>query len=122
MEAYRIQKIAEQAGVSARQLRYWDNTGLVKPSVKEAAGKGSARLYSEEDAAAARAIRALREKGISLQKIRRAVAQLERRMPKRYVLSECALSTDGRSVFVTEKDKLVDVSSEAQLALPLGMK
>jgi DNA-binding transcriptional MerR regulator len=37
------------AKVSYRQLVYWDETGLVRPSVQKARGKGSRRVYGFED-------------------------------------------------------------------------
>ena len=87
METYRTHKLAELAGVSVYQLWYWNKTGLVVPSVKETEGEGHARLYSEGDLVAARSVGKLRKKGVSLQKIRKAVAWLGKQMPGRNVLA-----------------------------------
>ena len=40
---------ASAAGISYRQLDYWDRTGLVQPSVRGAAGSGTQRLYAFRD-------------------------------------------------------------------------
>jgi len=37
------------AGITYRQLDYWARTGLLEPSIRTAAGSGSARLYGFRD-------------------------------------------------------------------------
>jgi len=39
-------KTASIVGISYRQLDYWARTGLVRPSLLDAAGSGSRREYS----------------------------------------------------------------------------
>ena len=112
METYRIQSLAKLADVSVHQLQYWDQTDLLKPSVKQAAGRGHARLYSEEDVKAAKMVGKLRKKGITLQKIRKAVVRLSEQIPDSYILAECRFSTDGKNIFISEKGRFVDVSSK----------
>jgi DNA-binding transcriptional MerR regulator len=46
---YRGTSAAAAAGISYRQLDYWDRTGLVVPSIQSATGSGSQRLYSFRD-------------------------------------------------------------------------
>lgn len=58
------------AGISYRQLDYWCRTGLVVPSVREAHGSGSQRLYSRADVVRLLTVRILVDAGLSLQKIR----------------------------------------------------
>ncbi len=55
-------------GVTARQLDYWESKGLVRPSGTPAGVRGW-RGYTIEDAILTRTIKALREDGVSLQKI-----------------------------------------------------
>ena len=119
MATYKIHEVAELAGISIRQLQYWDKTGLIKSSEKEASGRGIPRIYSEDDVTAAQKVGELRKKGVSLQKIRKAVARLESPIPGRNVLAECNFTTDGKNVFALEKGNLVDISSKEQLKLLL---
>lgn len=58
MTNLRIGEVAEQAGVSARTLRYYEELGLLAPSAKTA---GGARRYSDEDVARVLRIRQLQE-------------------------------------------------------------
>src|SRR4029453_8989307 len=43
---YRGVMACHAAGISYRQLDYWARTGLVVPSVRDASGSGTPRLYS----------------------------------------------------------------------------
>jgi DNA-binding transcriptional MerR regulator len=54
----RIGEAAEQAGVSSRTLRYYEELGLLRPARHSA---GGARRYSDEDVARLRRIRELQE-------------------------------------------------------------
>lgn len=48
-EGFRGPQVCRLTGVTYRQLDYWDRIGLVCPSLAEAAGSGSCRVYSYED-------------------------------------------------------------------------
>ena len=41
--------VSNITGLSFRQIDYWDRTHFIKPSVSEATGCGSVRLYSFKD-------------------------------------------------------------------------
>ena len=88
-------------GASSRRLRYWKRTGLLVPEVK----KERPPLWSYRDLVALRTFVRLREDGVSLQKIRRAVAELPEfdyfEHPAAY-----RFATDGRTVFVEDEDGL----------------
>ena len=76
---YRGPAVANIVGVSYRQLDHWTTTGLVRASVRDAQGSGTQRLYSFDDIVALRVIKRLRDAGVSLQRIRRAMTELEDR-------------------------------------------
>ena len=118
METFRIQSVAQLAGVRVHQLRYWGQTGLIRSSIKEASGSGFSLIYSEDDVTAAQQVGELRKQGVSLQKIRKAVARLTEQLPGRNVLVECNFTTDGKNIFVSGSNGLIDVSSNVQLELP----
>ena len=46
---YRGPIACRAAGITYRQLDYWDRTGLISPTVRTAHGSGSQRLYSFRD-------------------------------------------------------------------------
>ena len=125
MDAYNTATVASVLDVSLRKLGHWDKKNLVKPSVSCAAGRGSRRLYSFLDIVELRTVQALREDGISLQKIRKVVAFLRKNLGKvKRPLAGLEFLTDGVSVFVLTKDAktVMDALAGGQLvhAVPLG--
>lgn len=74
---YSTRRAAEIAGLSYRQMDYWDRTGVVHPSLGSARGSGSRRRYSWMDVAKLMAASELRDAGMSLERVRRAMAALE---------------------------------------------
>jgi len=93
-------------GVSLRQLQHWDEKGLVKPSIREAAGKGTIRLYSYTDLIQLRVVKTLRDNRISLQKILRSLEHLQSHFPQiKKPLLELKFLTDGETIFVLTSDQ-----------------
>ena len=95
----------EVTGAGTSQLKYWERAGLVKPSVRRAHGPGTKRRYSYLDLVHIRVIKELRDGGMSLQKIRKAVAALRRAQhdsPDPF--RELRLVTDGRGIFQLTDD------------------
>jgi DNA-binding transcriptional MerR regulator/predicted RNase H-like HicB family nuclease len=93
-------------GVSLRQLQHWDEKGLVKPSVREASGKGTIRLYSYTDLIQLKVVKTLRDNRISLQKILRSLEYLQSHFPeiKKHLL-ELKFLTDGEAIFILTSDQ-----------------
>lgn len=97
--------VKEITGVSRMQLQHWDRTGIVRPSIKLGAGKGSRREYSFKDLVQLKVARRLREEGISLQKIRKALEYLRKNFPDvKAPLAELRFLTNGRDIFVLTED------------------
>jgi DNA-binding transcriptional MerR regulator len=106
METFDSKSASRIAGVSLRQIQYWDESGFIRPSVKPAGGRGTKRLYSFADLIRLRVVRDLSEHGLSLKKIRRCVAHLKRSIPARPALTESLhYLTDGDKVFLLTSDK-----------------
>ncbi len=43
--AFNTKTVIRITGLTQRQIDYWDRTHFIKPSIKEASGYGTARLY-----------------------------------------------------------------------------
>ncbi|MDO9531116.1 MAG: MerR family transcriptional regulator [Deltaproteobacteria bacterium] len=63
--------------VSPRKLRWWDEQGLIKPGAFPSRKSGQRRRYTLRDIICILVIKTLRDNGMSLQKIREAVAKIE---------------------------------------------
>ena len=109
-EAFNTKQASQLAGVTEPQLRHWDKQGLLKPSISQAAGRGSRRLYSYTDLLALKTIKSLRDYEVSLQKIRKCVLYLRRRLPDiSNPLHFCVLLAAGETVYLVEDEaKLID--------------
>src|SRR5207302_5150150 len=57
--------------LTKRRIQYWDETGLVRPSLSAGTGRGHRRLYDFRDLVSLRTAARLRTQGISLQLIRK---------------------------------------------------
>ena len=111
-------------GLSYRQLDHWDRSHFIKPSLQEAKGTGSARLYSFADLVQLRVGKALRAQGISLQKIRKSLTYLKTHFPGiEKPLAQLRFLTDGDSIFVLTRDPkvMVDTLRGGQLVLSLAI-
>jgi len=119
MEGFTAHQACKFTGCTPRQLRYWDQIGLVKPSVQQTGGRpGVPRLYSFRDLVALRVVRSLLDGGMSLQRVRRAWDFLNREAGLDRHLSEVKLITDGVSIFkIARRDgEILDALREGQLA------
>ena len=121
---FNTRTIAKILGLSIRQIDYWDRTHFVKPSVSEASGYGSVRLYSFTDLIQLKVAKTLIDKGISLQKIRKAINYLRKNMPEaKKPLSELRFLTDGETIFVITRNKkvIIDTLKSGQLVLSVAL-
>ncbi|MBM3811949.1 MAG: MerR family transcriptional regulator [Acidimicrobiia bacterium] len=107
-------EVARIAGVSLRQLQWWDEQKVVSPR-----HEGHKRVYSPAEVLEITVIAELRRKGFSLQKIRRVLRFLQREMGKRIgeVLSGASdmhLLTDGKSIYLEDsQSRVIDVLKNA---------
>ncbi|OGW34671.1 MAG: hypothetical protein A2010_14575, partial [Nitrospirae bacterium GWD2_57_9] len=111
-------------GLTPRQIDYWDRTHFIKPSVKEASGYGTGRLYSFEDIVQLKVAKTLIDKGVSLQKIRKAITYLKKNFPDiKKPLAEMRFLTDGETIFVLadKKEKILDALAKGQMVFALAI-
>ena len=113
--SFNSSEVAKVAGVSLRQLQWWDERKVVSPR-----HEGHKRVYDSGEVIEVTIIAELRRKGFSLQKIRRVLRFLQREMGRRLgdVLStesNLHLLTDGKSVyFVDEEKRIIDLLKNAK--------
>lgn len=70
-------KVSARTGVSARQLRWWEKKGLINPGALPGRKSGQTRRYTLQDLICIIIIKALRDRGVSLQKIRKSVDRIK---------------------------------------------
>jgi DNA-binding transcriptional MerR regulator len=113
--AYTSSEVSNIAGVSLRQLQWWDERKVVSPR-----HEGHKRVYSSEEVIEITVIAELRRKGFSLQKIRRVLRFLQREMGRRLAEvfhsdGDLHLVTDGKSIYLEERnDRIIDLLKNAR--------
>jgi DNA-binding transcriptional MerR regulator len=112
---YNSSDVSRIAGVSLRQLQWWDERKVVSPR-----HEGHKRVYLPEEVVEITVIAELRRKGFSLQKIRRVLRYLQREVGRRLsdVMqndSDLHLVTDGKSIYLEEsQDRIIDILKNAR--------
>jgi DNA-binding transcriptional MerR regulator len=110
---YRGTSAATAAGISYRQLDYWDRTALVQPSVRGATGSGTQRLYAFRDILVLKLVKRLLDTGVSLQQIRIAIDQL--RKSGINDLAKTTLMSDGVKVYLcNSNEEVIDLLGRGQ--------
>jgi DNA-binding transcriptional MerR regulator len=114
-DRYTSGDVARIAGVSLRQLQWWDERSVVSPRQE-----GHRRVYLPQEVVEVSVIAELRRKGFSLQKIRRVLRFLQKEMGKRLSDavandSDIHLITDGRNIYLEDQpDRIIDVLKNAK--------
>jgi len=118
---YRGPQVCSVVGITYRQLDYWARTGLLLPSISEAKGSGSQRVYSYTDLVQLKVIKRLLDAGVSLQAARRAIECLRSTGED---LATANLVIDGKtSVLAHSGEEVIDLLKGGQTVLnivPLG--
>jgi DNA-binding transcriptional MerR regulator len=119
-QGYRAPRAAKVAGITYRQLDYWARQNYVRPSLVDARGSGSQRLYSFRDLLKLKVMKQLLDQGLSLQKTRGAIQALE--AAGEDVASARLVLAGPRALLVHSDGEVSDVlSGQGVLALVLPM-
>jgi DNA-binding transcriptional MerR regulator len=114
-ELWTSREVVALTGITPRQLQWWDERGIVVPL-----RRGHKRLYSVEDLSEVAVICELRERGFSLQRVRRVMRFLQGEFGKRLAETvsrgaDYHLLTDGTHLYVeTSAHQIVDILKNAR--------
>ena len=109
-DQFTSREVIALTGITARQLQWWDERGVVRPE-----REGHRRLYSMNQLTEIAVIFQLRRKGFSLQGVRKVVRFLDREFGKGLSeivdrTSEIHLLTDGKHLYLeTSAKQIVDI-------------
>ena len=114
-ESFTSAAVVQLTGITARQLQWWDEQGIVVPQ-----RQGHRRVYSLDDVAEVAVIADLRRRGFPLQRVRKVVRFLQRELGSRLArtVTEGAdyhLLTDGSRLYLeTSAQQIVDLLKNAR--------
>ncbi|HJX31768.1 MAG TPA: type II toxin-antitoxin system HicB family antitoxin [Thermodesulfobacteriota bacterium] len=124
MDGYGTNIVCKIVNLSKRQLDYWDRTHFIKPSISEASGYGSVRLYSFIDLIQLKVAKTLKDHGVSVQKMRKSLNFLKKHRPEiEKPMAELKFITDGESIFVltSNKNVILDTLREGQFVFSIAL-
>lgn len=112
-QGYRGPTATKIVGITYRQLDYWTRTGLITPSIQEATGSGTQRLYSFNDLLQMKVIKSLLDAGLSLQKVRDAIEYVQTNMADEW--TKATIVSDGDQIYACMSEaELFDVMRRGQ--------
>lgn len=106
-------RAAEIVGITYRQLDYWARTDLVRPSLVDAHGSGSRRMYSYRDLLELKVVKDLRDAGIRLESVREVFSYLRENLGEEIVTANLVI-TGNRVVLVRSGEEIVDLIQKGQ--------
>jgi DNA-binding transcriptional MerR regulator len=113
MTGFRGPQVCKIVGISYRQLDYWARTDLIRPSIADARGSGTQRLYSYRDLVELKVIKHLLDAGISLRTARKAIEYLRDHLGEE--LASASLVINGsRSLLARSGEEVVDLVRQGQ--------
>ena len=122
LDAFTGRRAAEIVGITYRQLDYWARTDLVRPSLRDASGSGTRRVYSYRNLLELRAIKTLLDAGIRLESVRQVFTYLRDHLGEDVTAANLVIQ-GSNSVLVQTDGELVDLLREGQGVLnilPMG--
>ena len=101
--AFSGKQAAEIVGITYRQLDYWARTDLVRPSLADASGSGSRRLYSYRDLLELKVIKTCSTPGIKLESVREVFGYLREQLGEDIASANLVISGTRRCWCATAK-------------------
>jgi DNA-binding transcriptional MerR regulator len=122
VESFRGPQVCSIVGITYRQLDYWTRTELIRPSIADATGSGSQRLYSYADLLELKVIKSLLDSGFDLKKVRKIIGYVRKNIGDDIAAANLVI-TGGDSVVLQTGEELVDLLRNGQGVLnivPIG--
>lgn len=125
-DVIKLMKALEGVDLSFDQLYYYENTGLIIPSIKKARGKGIPRLYSVEDFIVLRWLVQMNKSGVHVSQFREILDMLRSKLPEVVKTPEnWLLITDGNSIKFFDKVSsrtydIIENTAQCLFVFPVG--
>ena len=115
---FKSQQVREIIGLTRRQMQYWAATGLIVPGYTTPGGHAR---YTFEDLVTLKTAKRLLGAGVSVQRIRKVMAELKNVLPKiKRPLSELTLVATGDVILVFYENTAFEAITGQQWILELA--
>jgi DNA-binding transcriptional MerR regulator len=118
-KGFRGPQVCRMVGITYRQLDYWARTGFMVPSLQQAKGSGTQRLYSFVDLVKLKVIKRLLDAGMDLKRVRKAFAELSLKNSSwNWADGEITLVSNGTSIYALKNpQEVIDLLQKGQAVM-----
>ena len=121
-QGYTGPEVCKITGISYRQLDHWTTSSLIQASIRNLKGSGFHRIYSFQDVIQIKLVNKLREAGVSLQKIRIALKNIDSILGDNINISDVSVFSDGKSIYViSDNDQMIDLLKKGQAVFGISL-
>ena len=121
-QGYTGPEVCKITGITYRQLDHWTTSSLIKASIRNLKGSGFHRVYSFQDIIQIKLVNKLREAGVSLQKIRIALKNIDSILGDNINISDVSVFSDGKSIYViSDNDQMIDLLKKGQAVFGISL-
>lgn len=121
-QGYTGPEVCKITGISYRQLDHWTTSNLIQASIRNLKGSGFHRIYSFQDIIQIKLVNKLREAGVSLQKIRIALKNIDSILGDNINISDVSVFSDGKSIYViSDNDQMIDLLKKGQAVFGISL-
>jgi DNA-binding transcriptional MerR regulator len=121
-QGYTGPEVCKITRITYRQLDHWTTSNLIKASIRSIKGSGFHRIYSFQDIIQIKLVNKLREAGVSLQKIRLALTNMENVLGEDINISDVSVFSDGKSIYViSDNDQMIDLLKKGQAVFGISL-
>lgn len=121
-QGYTGPEVCKITGISYRQLDHWTTSSLIQASIRNLKGSGFHRIYSFQDIIQIKLVNKLREAGVSLQKIRIALKNIDSLLGDNINISDVSVFSDGKSIYViSDNDQMIDLLKKGQAVFGISL-
>jgi len=121
-QGYTGPEVCKITGITYRQLDHWTTSSLINASIRNLKGSGFHRIYSFQDIIKIKLVNKLREAGVSLQKIRIALKNIQKVLGDDISISDVSVFSDGKSIYViSDNDQMIDLLKKGQAVFGISL-
>jgi DNA-binding transcriptional MerR regulator len=121
-QGYTGPEVCKITGITYRQLDHWTTSSLINASIRNLKGSGFHRIYSFQDIIQIKLVNKLREAGVSLQKIRIALKNIQKVLGDDISISDVSVFSDGKSIYViSDNDQMIDLLKKGQAVFGISL-
>jgi DNA-binding transcriptional MerR regulator len=121
-QGYTGPEVCKITGITYRQLDHWTTSSLINASIRNLKGSGFYRIYSFQDIIQIKLVNKLREAGVSLQKIRIALKNIQKVLGDDISISDVSVFSDGKSIYViSDNDQMIDLLKKGQAVFGISL-